>query len=129
MATSFSVYKTPTAGDTEAPLADGQTVSGATTYYSRMWTGKNADGYGLTVKCVGTMVGAFTLWMTDKYHPIETTDADWVEDTSFAPVDPAGADCKFRDDTSGAKAWRKRLKYVNASGSGTIYANVAVPQG
>lgn len=127
MALTYGVYKA-VSSDSGAPTKDGTAVSGTNTYYSKMWTGKNADGYGLTVHYTGTMTGTFTLWMSDEAFPSEADDTDWVEDTSFAPVDPAGSDGKFRDDTSGAKAWRKRLKYVNASGSGTIFADVAIPQ-
>lgn len=123
---TYSIYNT---ADTRTGVAqEGVAVSSTTTYYSGKISGKHADGYGLHVQYTGTPTGTLTLWMSDKPLPSETDDADWVQDTGFSPTNPAGAAGKFRDDTSNAKAGWKRLKYVNASGSGTLFAWVNTPR-
>lgn len=123
MALPYSVYQTAANAN-----KNGVAVSGTSTFYSFTWSGEDADGYGLTVFYTGTPTGTFTLWGTDKPFADETTDNDWVQDTGFSPTNPAGAAGKFRDDGGNAKAYRKRLKYVNASGTGTIEAYVTVPE-
>jgi len=127
MATPYSVYNTRSLTDANAPATVGTAVSSTNTAYSDMWSGESADGYGLTVTFSGTPTGTFTLWMTDNPSPGLANDTDWVQDTTFVPTNPAGAAGKFRDDGGNAKAYRKRLKYVNASGSGTVIAYVTVP--
>lgn len=128
MALSFSVFTTRSATDPGAPNTVGVSVSGTPTIYSDMWSGEDADGYGLTVFTTGTLTGTFTLFMTDKPQPSLADDTDWVQDTTFAPTNPAGAPVKFRDDAGNAKASKKRLKYVNASGTGIITGFVSVPE-
>lgn len=123
----LKVFSTSSASDSAAPLTAGVVVSGTNTYYSNQWTGSDADGYGLQVEWSGTPTGVFTLWASDKPTPSEADDTDWVQDTAFVPVNPAGAAGKFRDEAFNAKARRKRLKYVNASGTGTIMAWASVP--
>jgi hypothetical protein len=66
--------------------------------------------------------------MSDKPNPDQTNDNDWVQDTGFAPTNPAGSAGKMRDDTGNAKAYRKRIKYVNASGTGLLTGFVTVPR-
>ena len=127
MATPYSLYTTRSATDPGATDQVGVAVSSTNTYYSDMWTGENQDGYALTVFYTGTPTGTITLWMTDKPNPTLATDADWVQDTTFVATNPAGAAGKFRDDAANAKAARKRLKYVNASGTGVLSAFVTVP--
>lgn len=123
MAAPYSIFNTrggASGTDPGAPDRDFVNVSGTPTIYSDAWTGEDSDGYGLTVFTTGTLTGTFTLWMTDKPLPTTATDADWVQDTSFVPTNPAGAAVKFRDDLGNAKAHKKRLKYVGAAGAGTI---------
>lgn len=128
MATPCSLFNTRSLTDPGANISEGVAVSSTDTYYSDWWTGEDSDGYALQVEYSGTPTGAFTLWMSDKRNPSRADDTDWVQDTGFAPTDPAGAAGKFRDDASNAKAFRKRLKYVNASGAGTIKAWATVPR-
>jgi hypothetical protein len=97
----------------------------AVNYYSSAFYGY--DGYGLTVMTTGTLAGTWTLWMTDDLDPYLGDDTAWVQDTSFSPTNPAGAATKFRDDTTGAKARHKRLKFVPSSGAGNLIAYVTVP--
>lgn len=128
MPAPYSLFNTRSGTDASAPVLNFVAVSGTPTVYSDMWTGEDSDGYGLTVFTTGTLTGAFTLWMTDKINPDQTTDNDWVQDASFVPTNPAGAAVKFRDDGGNAKAYRKRLKYINASGTGNLQAFVTVPK-
>lgn len=127
---SYSVYN-QTGGvagtDANAPMMEGL-INPTGTKYSSMWSGLHRDGHGLHVQTTGTLTGAFTLWMSDKKSPSEADDADWVQDTGFAPTNPAGATTKFRDDAGNAKAMHKRLKYVHSSGTGTILAYVSIPK-
>lgn len=125
MAHPLSVFNTyPT--DPNAGARDSVNVSGTTTYYSRIWSGEDSDGQSMSVFYTGTPTGTFSLWHTNKPGPDESNDNDWIQDTNFAPTNPAGAAGKFGDDAGNSKAYRKRLKYVNASGTGTIQAYVAV---
>lgn len=119
-----SVFYTQ-ATDVMGTYTDGVAVSGTSTYYSVPW--QSDDGQGSDCRAVGTMTGAWTLWYSGKDHPVLSTDADWHQDAGFSPTDPAGADAKFLDETGNSKARWKRLKYVNAAGSGTIYAYVTHP--
>lgn len=121
------LFLTTNSSDSAAPATEGVAVSGTSTYYSKMWSGHESQAYAMHVVWSGTPTGTFTLWMSDISNPSETDDTDWVQDTSFVPTNPAGAAGKFRDDVYGAAARRKRLKYVNASGTGTIKAYVSVP--
>lgn len=127
---SYSVYNqfAGVAGtDPNAPMVEGL-LNPTGTKYSAMWSGLNHDGYGLHVQTTGTLTGAFTLWVSDKKAPSEADDSDWVQDTAFVPVNPAGSTTKFRDDTGNAKGMHKRLKYVHTSGAGTIFAYVSIPE-
>jgi|ERR1700759_1476422 len=128
MASPYSIFNTFSTTDANAPAQNFLLVNGAATVNSNMWSGEDSDGYGLTVFTTGSLSGTFQLWMTDKNRPDETTDNDWIQDTTFVPVNPAGGPIKFRDDGGNAKAYRKRLKFVNTSGVGTLQAFVTVPK-
>ena len=127
MANPFPIYTTRDANDSAAPASEGVAVSSTNTYYSDMFGATDADGFGLHLQWTGDPTGTLTMWMSDKPHPLETTDADWVQDTTWVPTNPAGSASKFRDDASNAKAYRKRIKYVNASGTGTLFGWASVP--
>lgn len=128
MSVPWAVYQTFSTTDANAPSTPGTTVSSTNTYYSVPWSGRLADGAGVTIFYTGTPTGTFTMWVTDKPNPGLANDNDWVQDTGFIATNPAGAAGSFRDDTANAKGYRKRLKYVNASGSGTITAYVTAPK-
>lgn len=117
---NYSIYTTRSTTDSNAPAVGGVAVSGTNTYYSDAMSGTNADGFGLQLQWTGTPTGTFTLWMSDDEFPNFSSDTDWVQDTSFAPSNPAGAPGNMRDDVANAKARWKRVKYVNASGTGVL---------
>lgn len=124
----LKIFVTASGTDGNAPLTDGIAVTGSNTYYSKTWSGLDTDGAAATLMWTGTPNGTLTLWMTDKPNYSEADDSDWVQDTSFSPTNPAGSASKMRDDTSNAKAFRKRIKYVNSSSSGTLFGYVTVPR-
>ena len=124
---NYSIYYTVDSG-AEGHAKDGVAVTGTGTYYSTKISGKHADGAGIHLAWTGTPGGTFTLWMSDKPVPSEADDADWVQDTSFSPANPAGSASKMRDDTANAKARWKRVKYVNATGSGSLFGWANTPR-
>jgi hypothetical protein len=126
MARPITIFTTSTAGDANAPVTPGVAVSGTNTYYSTHWTGNQGPGYGLQLVWTGTPTGTFTLWFTEKDNPSYADDSDWVQDTTFTPTNPAGSASKFHDDAYNTNSFKKRIKYVNASGSGTLSGFVSV---
>lgn len=127
MANPFAIFVTRSATDPQAASAEGVTVTGTNTYYSKVWGARDSDGHGLQLSWTGTPTGTLTMWCSDKPHPSEVDDADWVQDATWTPTNPAGAASKFRDDAGNMKAYRKRIKYVNAAGSGVLFGWVSVP--
>lgn len=129
MSIPSNIYTTRSGTDASAPATDGVAVSGTSTFYSDTWTGEGADGYSMSVFFTGTPTGTFTLWFTDKRQPdTGANDNDWIQDTGFVPTNPAGAAGKFGTPNAGSRSYRKRLKYVNASGTGSIFGYVTVPR-
>lgn len=129
MALPIKIFVTPSTSDPNAPRADGVAVSSTNTYYSKMWSGGDSVSYSLQVMWTGTPTGTFTLQVSNKPNPIESTDADWVTSTEVTVVNPAGSASQFLVSTVNSPHMKKRLKYVNASGSGTITGFVTVPHG
>lgn len=125
---TYKQFITQSGTDANAPSTNGVAVTGTNTYYSLMWGGEDSPGYDLHVEWTGTPTGTFTLQISDKPNPDETSDADWVASTEVAMTNPAGSASKFRVATLTSPAYRKRLKYVNATGSGTLTAYVTIPR-
>lgn len=121
---SINIWMTLSGTDANAPAIEGVAVSSTNTYYSQVWHAHHATAYSLTQYYTGTLTGTFTLWYTDKRNPNLANDDDWVQDTTFSPTNPAGAAGKFGDQAGSFPALKKRLKYVNASGSGTLTGRV-----
>lgn len=131
MAINISIFTTRSGvsgTDGNAPAIPGVAVSSTNTFYSDCWSGNNGDGESISLFWSGTPSGTFTLWMTDILNPGLADDTDWIQDTSFSPTNPSGSAGKMRDDAGNAKAFRKRIKYVNSSGSGTIKGYVTAPK-
>lgn len=127
MAYPISIFNFRSATDPGAPTQPTTPVTGVQTVYSELIGGEASDGYAMTIFTTGTLTGTFSLFVTDKMFPDLTNDNDWVADAAFVPVNPAGAAVKFRDDAGNAKGAFKRVKYVNASGTGTLQGFVTTP--
>ena len=125
MAVSYSIFKTIST-DAVGEQTEGVAVSSTDTYYSKPWGAAGTDGQAVQLEWSGDPVGVFTLWWSCKDHPILTTDADWIEDTDFTPTNPAGSASKMGDNAGNMKANLKRVKYVNASGTGVLKGWVTV---
>ena len=120
------LFVTAASGDSGAPLISGVAVSSTTTYYSKMFSGGNAENASIRLEWTGTPTGTLTLWYSDKQNPNEASDADWDQDTTWTATNPAGSAAHFHTDLVDKPALRKRFKYVNASGSGVLSGNVTV---
>ncbi len=127
MSTPYKLYMTANASDSASPKTDGVAVSSTSTYYSKMFGGFGSDAYDLHVVWTGTPTGTLTLQVSDKPNPVETSDTDWVTTTETTMTNPAGSGSSFRV-AKDVSPGHKRLKYVNSSGSGVLYAYVIVPR-
>jgi len=124
-AASASVYKTGTvignSGDTR--YADGVAVSGTTVYYSDRSQINGLADSSYQLQWTGTPNGTFIVQVSNKPDPINTTDADWITlPLSVAIVQPAGSASGDLVDLAGCPFKWVRLKYTNASSTGTIFA-------
>src|SRR5574341_88750 len=98
MATSYSLLNTTSETDPEAGRLEGVAASATNTYYSKPWSANNRS-WGLQVVTSGTLTGTWTLWASDKQHPILTTDSDWFDTSAhadFVETNPAGASTNWR---------------------------------
>jgi len=120
VATSQIYANTETGGGTLA-------VSGTSTYYSKAFSARDGQPVSVHLEWTGTPTGTFTLWYSNKEAPGTANDNDWVQDTTFVASNPAGSASKAFHTIGNLAAKRVRLKYVNASGSGTIvgFATIA----
>jgi hypothetical protein len=99
---------------------DGVAASGTTTYYSNKMI-PAGDVIGFRLKTTGTLTGTFTLWYSDKDHPSLADDTDWDQDPNWSPTNPAGGVTSKKYAVDGVETAWARIKYVNASGTGTVY--------
>lgn len=120
------LYYTQAAG-ARGQLTDGVSVSGTSTYYSVPYSGDDGDAVHCVATSTSSLTGTWTLWYSGMPNPDLADDDDWLQDTGFAPTNPAGASASFVDNTANSKTLWKRLKYVNSSGTGTIKAWVTHP--
>lgn len=137
MATNLSLNqrKAPfryTLWDTVVDAGTGQrnravAVSGTNTYYSNRFAVQSGLYFGFTHEWTGTPTGTLTFWYSDLDQPDETSDSDWKQDTTYTPVNPAGAAGSTGDNGTGTGHLWYRFKYVNASGSGVLGGDVNVP--
>lgn len=114
--------------DTQADRDDDVGVAfpgGTGTLYSRPIYGPQRIGQS-SIQLIWTAgnTGTFTVWYTLKPNPELTTDTDWVQDTgvvvtgsSLAVAGAAGNTIIFVGNV--LPEWI-RVKYVNASGTGSI---------
>jgi hypothetical protein len=103
-------------------------VSSTNTYYSDAFAARDGRAVSFHLVWTGTPTGTFTLWYSNKPNADASSDSDWVQDTTFSPTNPAGSASKGFYTVGNLCAERIRVKYVNASGSGTLigWAQVAV---
>lgn len=100
---------------------DAVAVSATSTYYSTPTSLKLLRHAAYTLHWTGTPTGTFTVWASNKPSPSLTDDTDWVNlSLARAITQPAGTASKDYVDVSDDPFLWSRLKYVNASGSGTI---------
>lgn len=101
---------------------DGVAASDTSTYYSKKCVVGNPDNaIGFTLETTGTLTGTFTLWWAAKEKPDLTTDTDWEQDTGVTFTNPAGSPTVTAYSVTDIKGKWYRIRYVNASGTGTVY--------
>lgn len=133
MSITYSLYTTTyNTTDSAKPAKNGVAASGTSTYYSDVWVGNTDFGLSVFATSASSLTGTWTLWATDNPKASLTDDTDWVDMSSHSDVveaNPAGASAKWRVNGVNLRAYKFRLKYVNASGTGTLYAYVSFPKG
>lgn len=92
-----------------------QAVSGTNTYLSPTINFQNYDTGGIEIFWTGTLAGTFTL-----LGSISGAPGTFQPLPSFSVNSPAGSDGNTLIDIWGTGVFWLQLKYVNASGSGTI---------
>lgn len=109
-------------------VADGVAASGTSTYYSSRMSGiVTQDTFGFELRTTGTLTGTFTLWYSNYDHPSETDDTDWIQDVNITMTQPAGAATKALYSVDGLQSKWYRIKYVNTSGTGSLYGRAVSP--
>lgn len=127
--TSYLMFATHTvsssgagAGSGSDHRTDGTAVSSTTTYYSKKFRFSKHNAIGWSLMASGTMTGTFTLQYSDVEAPNEATDTDWSDASAPTITNPAGSSVAMKKySATDLRGKWFRLKYVNASGSGTIY--------
>jgi len=129
---SYNLYQTINDPATLGLPSDGVAVSGTNTYYSSPVSCERSDGFGISIVWTGTPTGTFTVWKSDKKDPNLANDNDWEQDTDFnggtGSLATGGAAGKYGNSTMNAKNHLWRVKYVNASGTGTIFTYATRPK-
>lgn len=122
-----TTYVLTGSGPPDATTPSSVAVSSTTTYYTNPIGNSGNGALSLHSVFTGTPTGAVTLWYSDKPNADRTSDADWVQDSTFTAVNPAGAATKSFHTVGNLASRSVRLKYVNASGSGTwaVWATVS----
>ena len=123
--TSYSVYNTRSGSDPGAPITRGVAASSTNTYYSDLIV-CGREGLSITIETSGTLTGTWTLWKCDRMHPELSDDTGWVDMSThaeFVETNPAGAATKWSVNAPSLRGRFYRLKYVNASGTGTLTAD------
>lgn len=100
---------------------EGIEVTGTTSYYSKRLDcdGKSRASFHLI--WTGTAAGALTIWSTNDQNAADDADTGWYNESDVTmPAQPAGsASSVMLHIFENAARWA-RIKYVNASGEGTL---------
>jgi hypothetical protein len=122
---NHELFVTRSATDPGAYPSVGIAVSGTDTYYSELISGRDTASISLDIGWTGTPTGTLTLWGSNLLEPDQSDDDDW-EEIAWTPTDPAGSAADFESEITGNAARWKRIKYVNASGSGVLSGRATV---
>lgn len=123
--TPTKLFVTESASDPGQPQADGVAASSTNTYYSKVF--RPMPSWSMQVQTTGTLTGTWTLWGSNKPGADPASDTDWVDLSShagFVETNPAGAATNWLVTPDHLTAYRLKLKYVNASGTGNLFAYV-----
>lgn len=115
---NYKVYN-----DASAPEKKGVAVTGTNTYYSDVFAG-NGEPFSVHIaatQTVASLTGTVTLWRSNDPDAASASDTGWVQDTTFPTTSVSGTGSFFITGQA-LTAQRVRLKYVNATGSGTLAA-------
>lgn len=122
---NHALFVTQSTTDANAPATRGVAVSDTDTYYSAKISGANY--LSLQMSWTGDPEGAFTIQGSDVREPDETSDDDWYEITpTDAPDAPAGTPSSTSARVNEVNCNWKRVKYVNAAGSGVLSGDASV---
>lgn len=125
MKKNFSLFNALTSTGAAAHYTRGVAVSSTNTYYSSKISG--SAYLSLQLAWTGTPTGTFTVQGSDKVAPVESTDTDWFTITpTQAPANPAGSATATSGRVNEFNCLWKRVKYVNASGTGTLTGDASV---
>jgi hypothetical protein len=96
------------------------TAASGTMYSGKLHLRKSAFA-SIQLFWTGTVAGTWTIWVSDKDEPDETTDSDWTQlslaDSISQPAGSAGNDYVNLNEC-GAR-W-VRAKFVTSGGSGNV---------
>ena len=123
----YAIFQTRDTTTAAGRTTNGVAASSTNTYYSDSWRGEN--DWALQVETTGTLTGTWTLWQSNKINPSLADDTDWVDisgHADFVESNPAGSATKWAVNSDAINGGRMRLKYVNASGTGSLYAYVSI---
>lgn len=99
-------------------LFNAKAVTGTNTYTTDTSTVANFDNIGLQVSFVGTMAGTLTIEVSN--------DDENYDALTFSPAltQPAGGDVKYAVNLKQLPWQYMHVKYVNATGSGTLTVSI-----
>lgn len=103
-------------------LFDAKAVSGTTTYYTdkfSMLKGSLFSLHMIATETQATLGGTYTLWESNIPNADPTADTDWVQNTDVTFTAVASGVTQLLTVGNAAARWY-RVKYVNATGEGTL---------
>ena len=95
-------------------------ISNTDPVYSNVFPVPGDGRIGFDLQTTGTLAGTYTLWYSNDEAPSLADDTDWEQATGWSPTNPAGSAIKDNYAVTDLKCRRWRVKFVPASGSGTL---------